>query len=159
MLRILSGGQSGVDRAALDAAIELHFPCGGWCPRARWAEDGPIPARYPLTETPLADPAQRTEWNVRDAQGILVLSHGTPQGGTALAIAYAARLGKPVLLIDVNEPCKVSEVADWLTRNRIAVLNVAGPRESECPGMFQEAKQFLRALLPQVRAAHEGSGQ
>ena len=78
--KIISGGQTGVDRAALDVALELGLPCGGWCPRGRRAEDGPIDPRYPLTETPWDGYPQRTEWNVRDADGTLIL---TPARRTA----------------------------------------------------------------------------
>lgn len=104
-MKIVSGGQTGVDRAALDTALELGLPCGGRCPRGRKAEDGPIPARYPLTETSSAEYAQRTEWNVRDSDGTLVLTRGQPTGGTALTIELAERLGKPYLVVDLeSEP-------------------------------------------------------
>src|SRR3989442_8006923 len=83
-VEIVSGGQTGVDRAALDTALALGLTCGGWCPRGRRAEDGPLPARYPLRETPSASYPERTEWNVRDSDGTLVLHHGRLRGGTAL---------------------------------------------------------------------------
>ena len=78
LAKIVSGGQTGVDRAALDVALDLSLPCGGWCPKGRKAEDGPIAAHYPLTETPLDSYPQRTEWNVRDSDGTLVLTRGKP---------------------------------------------------------------------------------
>src|SRR5947209_13063019 len=93
--KIVSGGQTGVDRAALDVALELGLPCGGWCPRGRRAEDGPLPARYPLTETSWEGYPQRTRWNVRDSDGTLILTRGQPDRGTALTIKLAQRLGKP----------------------------------------------------------------
>jgi hypothetical protein len=94
---IVSGGQCGVDRAALDVALDLHLPCGGWCPKGRRAEDGALAARYPLTETPWWGYPQRTEWNVRDSDGTLVLTRGRTDRGTQLTIELAARLGKPCL--------------------------------------------------------------
>ena len=126
-LRIVSGGQTGVDRAALDAALALGLPCGGWCPRGRWAEDGPIDPRYPLTETPLADPARRTQWNVRDSEGTLVLLRGTADGGTALTIQCAERSGKPCLVVHLDQPENVAALREWLAAYHIRVLNVAGP--------------------------------
>src|SRR5438876_4889366 len=88
---IVSGGQTGVDRAALDVALELGIPCGGWCPKGRRAEDGRIPLRYPLEETTLNIYPQRTEWNVRDSDGTLVLTTGRPEGGSALTNELARR--------------------------------------------------------------------
>ena len=104
MIRTLvSGGQTGVDRAALDVALERGLPIGGWCPSGRRAEDGPLAPRYGLRETPLADYAQRTLWNVRDSDGTLVLTAGPPRGGTALTVEEAGRQGKPVLVIDLAD--------------------------------------------------------
>src|SRR3990172_4511968 len=100
--RIVAGGQTGVDRAALDAALGLGLPCGGWCPRGRKAEDGPIDPRYPMEETPSDDYAERTEWNVRDADGTLVLTRGEPSGGTAFTIATARRGRSPLLVLDLD---------------------------------------------------------
>src|SRR3954447_14624932 len=95
--RIVSGGQTGVDRAALDVALALGIPCGGWCPRGRGAEDGLIPERYPLVETPAADASQRTRWNVRDSDGTLILAWGEPTGGTLLTVQACRETGKPHL--------------------------------------------------------------
>src|SRR6516162_9418333 len=100
--RILSGGQTGVDRAALDVAVELGLPCGGWCPRGRRAEDGPIPERYPLKETPWDGYPQRTERNVRDSDGTLVLTLGQADRGTTLTIELAHKKRKPHLIIDLT---------------------------------------------------------
>ena len=145
--KMIAGGQTGVDRAALDAALELEIPCGGWCPQGRKAEDGPLAARYPLTETPSAEYAQRTEWNVRDSDGTLVLTRGTPTEGTAFTIAVAARLGRPCLVLDLDERPAESAVRAWVTDHGVRVLNVAGPRESKCPGIYEEASHLLRKLL------------
>ena len=108
--RILSGGQTGVDRAALDVALELGLPCGGWCPKGRRAEDGPIPSHYPLTETPWDGYPQRTEWNVRDSDGTLILTEGEPDRGTALTRELAARHGKPCLVLDLTERPDPAEI-------------------------------------------------
>jgi hypothetical protein len=146
-MKIVSGGQTGVDRAALDVALELALPCAGWCPRGRKAEDGTIPAHYPLTETPTAVYAQRTEWNVRDADATLVLTRGQPSGGTALTIDVARRLGKPCLVIDLDKPPDAGSVRDWLKSQKVGVLNVAGPRESQSPGIGAAAAGFLRQVI------------
>jgi len=147
--KIVSGGQTGVDRAALEAARRLGLPCGGWCPRGRRAEDGPIPARYPLRETPSAGYRQRTEWNVRDSDGTLVLKRGRASGGTALTVATARRLEKPVLVLDLDRGPDPAAVATWAAAASVATLNVGGPRESQRPGIQAQALAFLaRALAP-----------
>jgi hypothetical protein len=153
--RIVSGGQTGVDRAALDLALERGIPCGGWCPPGRAAEDGPIPGRYPLTETPEASGpeapdvpnSQRTAWNVRDSDGTLVLTRGEPDHGTALTIHLAGQLGKPCLVVDLAGQPRAADVRHWVQAQGIRVLNVAGPRESSAPGIYHEALRFLRDLL------------
>ncbi len=146
-LTILSGGQTGVDRAALDAALALGIPVGGWCPAGRRAEDGPIPPRYPLRETSSADPAQRTRWNVRDADALLVLVPGPPTGGTALAVVTAETLGRPVLVVDPATDA-AGPVLSWLREQGGDLrINVAGPRESECPGVYRASRNWLGALL------------
>jgi hypothetical protein len=146
-LRIVSGGQTGVDRAALDVALRLGIPCGGWCPRGRRAEDGRIPSRYPLVETPAARYPQRTEWNVRDSDGTVVLHAGRPRGGTALTLRLLARQRKPALRLDLDESPQPRALAEWIAREGIRVLNVAGPRESECRGLGGRAARFLEAAL------------
>jgi predicted Rossmann fold nucleotide-binding protein DprA/Smf involved in DNA uptake len=145
--RIVSGGQTGVDRAALDAALALGFPRGGWCPRGRLAEDGPIDSRYPLRETPSADYPQRTEWNVSGSDGTLVLTRGRPSGGTAFTITLARRHRRPLLVLDLAEDPDPSEVRRWAEAEGVAVLNVAGPRESLQPGIRDEAYAFLEEAL------------
>jgi hypothetical protein len=146
-MKIVSGGQTGVDRAALDVALELGIECGGWCPAGRWAEDGPIDARYPLHETPSADPTERTEWNVRDSDATLILTAGTPSPGTELTIEAARGLGRPVYTFHAGSPEDVGMFRRWLQVYRVGTLNVAGPRESEAPGIHAEARQILMALL------------
>jgi len=150
--RLVSGGQTGVDRGALEAALALGLAGGGWCPRGRLAEDGPIDPRYPLQETPTADYPQRTAWNVRDSDGTLVLTRGRPSGGTALTMSLAREEGRPLLVLDLAGPIDPEEVERWLADEGIAVLNVAGPRESQQPGIQEEARDFLvRALGPTTR--------
>jgi hypothetical protein len=146
-LKIISGGQTGVDRAALDAALDLGLACGGWVPRGRKAEDGPLPWRYPLKETESRHYGRRTSLNVRDADATLVLSRGAPSGGTALTVKLADRLEKPCLVIDLEAPDPQAEAEAWLTARPLGVLNVAGPRESTAPGIYREASAFLRVLL------------
>jgi hypothetical protein len=152
MLRqIVSGGQTGVDRAALDVALEAGIPCGGWCPRGRTAEDGRLTGRYPLRETPSDAYAQRTEWNVRDSDGTLILARGELEGGTALTEKYAGKLGRPCLIIDLGQAPAPEPVLDWLQEHKISVLNVAGPRESGCLGIYRLAVEFLSRVFESGR--------
>jgi hypothetical protein len=145
--RIVSGGQTGVDRAALDAALELGLPCGGWCPQGRLAEDGIIAVHYPLQETPTADYPQRTQWNVRDSDGTLVLTIGPPLRGTAFTIEVAGRLNKPCLVLDLDYQPGIAIIHHWVKAHDVQILNVAGPRESTYPGIYARAKKFLIAVM------------
>jgi len=149
--RIISGGQTGVDRAALDVAMRLGIGCGGWCPKGRLAEDGPLSSTYPLKETPAAVYAERTEWNARDSDGTLVLTWGSPTEGTAFTVDMARKHNKPVLVVDLEgKDSTLKQVDAWIRENRICTLNVAGPRETKCPGIYQDASAFLEALLSPV---------
>jgi hypothetical protein len=145
--RIVSGGQTGVDRAALDVALDLGIDCGGWCPAGRWAEDGRIADRYPLRETPSAELAVRTAWNVRDSDATLILLRGVPAGGTLATLEQARLLGRPVMLVDLATPVRPDEIGGRLAPRGPVVLNVAGPRESESPGIYADAHAFLTHLL------------
>ncbi|MCG6943212.1 MAG: putative molybdenum carrier protein [Thiohalocapsa sp.] len=147
LTRLVSGGQTGVDRAALDAALAQGIAVGGWCPKGRAAEDGVIPERYPLHETPSADPAQRTEWNVRDSDATLILHRGALAGGTALTAEAARRRGRPLLQLDLDAAPEPDIIDAWLRGQGVRVLNVAGPRESEAPGIGDLALDLLRRLL------------
>ncbi|MBF0368310.1 MAG: putative molybdenum carrier protein [Magnetococcales bacterium] len=147
--KIISGGQTGVDRAALDFALESGIPCGGWCPRGRRAEDGPIPEAYPLKETPAPVYPQRTAWNVRDSDGTLILTRGGLSGGTALTEKKAKAIGMPHWIVDMDGEADIVGTRAWLRQNRVEVLNVAGPRESENLGIHDQALAFLRALRPE----------
>jgi len=145
--RIISGGQTGVDRGALDAAIELGIQHGGWCPRGRLAEDGPIAEKYLLRETETSDYPVRTELNVLDSDGTLILFLHRLFGGTELTRRLAAKCGKPCLLVKLGKTADPLLVRRWIRRNDIHVLNIAGPRESSCPGISQAAHDFVRQLL------------
>jgi hypothetical protein len=145
--KIISGGQSGVDRAALDWALQRGIPCGGWCPRGRRAEDGAIDPRYPLSETPGSGYPQRTERNVRDTDGTLILLAGELEGGTRFTRDCARRLRRPWWLADLDEDLDVAGFRDWLRRCRVRVLNVAGPRESKSPGIGRRVGLALSRLL------------
>ncbi len=146
--RIVSGGQTGVDRAALDVAIELGLPHGGWCPLGRRAEDGSIPTHYELQETESAAYHVRTERNVIDADATLVLTRGEPVGGTALTVRMASQHGRPLLVVDLaQQPPDLAAVRTWLRDSSAGMLNVAGPRESQQPGIGRQAAEFLRSVL------------
>jgi hypothetical protein len=145
--KIVSGGQTGVDRAALDAAIELGIQAGGWCPRGRRAEDGPIEGRYLLRETPSRSYSQRTEWNVRDSDATLILSRGNMSGGTRLTAQLAGRYGRPLQVLDLNTEPDPEKAREWLRVQAVRVLNIAGPREEGAPGIHAESFSFLRRLL------------
>ena len=144
--RVISGGQTGVDRAALDWAMECKIPCGGWCPAGRRAEDAPIDEKYPLKETTSHKYAQRTRWNVRDSDGTLILNIGELTGGTELTVKYCQQLEKSFLVVDLKEDFDPDPVEEWITNNTISVLNIAGPRESSSPGIGKRTIEFLHTL-------------
>src|ERR1017187_5807855 len=134
-LRIISGGQTGADRAALDWAIEHGIPHGGWCPAGRKAEDGPIDLRYQLKETPSSNYLQRTEWNARDSDGTVIFSLAEHlSGGSLKTVAFAIKHRKPHLHLSATSKVDaVQELKQWMQQNNIRVLNVAGPRASKEP--------------------------
>jgi hypothetical protein len=148
--RIISGGQTGVDRAALQVAIDLGISHGGWCPRGRRAEDGRIPDRFQLREVDSADYSVRTLRNIDDADGTLILHSGRLTGGTALTETSARQQNKPLLLVDLDCDLNPIEVRQWIESHKIAMLNVAGPRESTSPGIYNRAMKFLRSVLENV---------
>jgi putative molybdenum carrier protein len=156
-MKIVSGGQTGIDRAALDAAMSLGMEVGGWCPRGRWAEDGRIPDRYPLCETRSQDVHVRTQRNVECSSATLVITRGSPMGGTRYTVEVAESIRRPVLLIDLLQPRSdvVGEIVAWLERIRPPVLNVAGPRESGAPGITDEARELLSAAFQRSAWARE----
>jgi hypothetical protein len=158
--KIVSGGQTGVDRSALDVAIELNYEYGGWCPRGRKAEDGIIdPIRYAnLKETSTDDYPQRTEFNVRDSDGTLIIIAGSQETmgrGSKLTVRMTKKYEKPLLIVKLNEEdMNVNEikVIEWLSTNKIEILNIAGPREETTPGIYKQAERFLRILLQKIKS-------
>lgn len=146
-IRIISGGQTGVDRGALDAALAAGVDCGGWCPRGRWAEDGPIPQRYPLRETRSAKYHIRTRQNVLESDATLILACGPLTGGTELTRRLAQHHTKPCLVVDLDRSPSPHAVRTWLAAHGVQTLNVAGPRESAHPGIAARAHRFLLGVL------------
>jgi len=152
--KIVSGGQTGADRAALDIAMECGIEIGGRIPKGRQAEDGPISLRYRgLVETDSADPSVRTTLNVRDSDATLIVSHGPVQCGSLLTLEEARRLGRSVLHIDLSVTTQVSattQLSEWLRSVDPSILNVAGPRASEDASIYGSVSELLRAALPRV---------
>ena len=154
--RIVSGGQTGADRAALDFALAHEIPHGGWCPAGRWAEDGVLDAGYQLHETPGADPAEHTEWNVRDTEATAILSIGAAlSGGSRLTAEIAGRLSRPCLHLaqERDEPGAAERLVQFLLAHRVRVLNVAGPRASSEPGIGPFVTQILTAAWTGLQRA------
>jgi Circularly permutated YpsA SLOG family len=153
-IKIVSGGQTGVDRAALDAAIAAGVPHGGWCPKGRRAEDGVLDQRYQLQETESSSYRERTKRNVLASDGTLILNVGELSGGTLLTQQFAHRFGKPVLVARLYDSSDMDAVLTWLAENRIKQLNVAGPRESTQPGIYASAREFLDCLIRRAPDMH-----
>jgi hypothetical protein len=157
LTKVISGGQTGVDQAALRAARDSGLEIGGWCPPGRVCEDGVIPAEFPLRETEqerspeaLDVPrSQRTEWNVRDSDGTLVIQSANAwrDAGTEWAWKCAARYGKPLLNCDVDDPDAANKIREWLTAFAIETLSVGGPSESTAPGIGGKAYALLVRLF------------
>ncbi|MCA9057478.1 MAG: putative molybdenum carrier protein [Planctomycetaceae bacterium] len=162
---VVSGGQTGVDRAALDAAMAVGIPCGGWCPAGRRSEDGRIPPQYPLQETDARSYAVRTRLNVRDSDGTLILVLNEISNGTRLTIDAARQEQKPCLVeyllpeksaglvvAENSTEQQLATVVDWMRRHRIRILNVAGPRGSSDSSVYPLARAFLAQLLEQLNS-------
>lgn len=149
--KIVSGGQTGVDRAALDVAIELDIPHEGWCPKGRLAEGGAkIPEKYNLKETPSEDFSQRTILNIRDSDGTLVIIPSlsvTILDGTVLTINEANRKKKPLLIVNLSDSFQKETFQEWIDKNNIKVLNIAGPRESTSPGIYRKSVKFINGIM------------
>lgn len=150
--KIISGGQTGVDRAALDAAIEASINHGGWVPKGRLAEDGVISQKYNLKETDSSEYSVRTELNVRDGDATLIITWGIPRGGTAYTIEMARKHKKRVKIINLlNKNTDPDRTIEWIIQNKIFTLNIAGPRESFNKGVvYKSAKKFLDSLIAKL---------
>jgi hypothetical protein len=152
--KIISGGQTGADRAALDFAIERGIPHGGWIPKGRKTEDGTLPEKYHLQEMPTGSYSRRTEKNVLDSDGTLIVSHSLLTGGSALTTGFAEHHGKPWIHIDLemtSYPEAAIMIREWVRRYNITVLNVAGARESKDPMIYQTTMDLLDAALILIR--------
>lgn len=145
--RVVSGGQTGVDRGGLEAAMAIGLEHGGWCPKGRIAEDGTIPPEYDLTESRSPDYWVRTEQNVVDSDGTLILYRDKLTGGTKFTQKMAKKHAKPFCLVDMNSDWDQAEVRDWLSEQQIVILNVAGPRESSQPGILVESRDAVISIL------------
>ncbi len=160
--KIVSGGQTGVDRVALDVAIFLEIPHGGWCPRGRLAEDGTIPIQYQLTETDSSDYLVRTQRNVVESDGTLILYQHRMTGGTKLTAKFARQHARPVMAVDLADQdagCRTDDVRQWLLENSIYTLNIAGPRASGAPDIGAKAEAFLLTVFsPQSRCGSCNGG-
>jgi hypothetical protein len=150
MLKIISGAQTGVDRAALDTALKKHVPCGGWCPEGRIAEDGIIPERYPVLELVGAGYNERTRKNIQEADGTVIIYFAQPSGGTETTLLYCLHQKKPYLLLDAREldtgraAQRIKEFADSLSGG---TLNFAGPRASGESSAYQYASSAIEKFL------------
>jgi len=157
MIQIISGGQTGVDRAALKVGKQMNFPLGGWCPRSRRAEDGRISTEYPLTPTKSFQYTVRTLWNVRDADATWILYreiNHVREGGTGLTVSYCEQLEKPYRCISILPESKAIELDKlgedlraWLKNHSVQILNIAGPRESKDPGIEKATEGFLKKIF------------
>lgn len=153
--KIISGGQTGVDQAALVVAVANNFPYGGWIPKNRETEHGPLDKRFQMEETPLHDHTQRTEWNVRDSSGTAIFSLIPDlEGGTLKTLQYVLLYQRPLLHLIVESKAldedNIQALRLFIEANHIRSLNVAGPRESDAPGIFERVKSILtRALFPE----------
>jgi hypothetical protein len=150
VVKIISGGQTGADRAAIDFAIKYNIPHGGWIPKGRKAEDGRLPDHYQLQEMPTPGHSKRTKQNILDSDGTLIVSHGFLTGGSALTEFLAEEHKKPCLHIDLNllsmqEAAQI--ISKWIQRHKLKVLNVAGPRGSKDPKIYQATMDILEKAL------------
>ncbi|MFO7821052.1 MAG: putative molybdenum carrier protein [Lentisphaeria bacterium] len=168
-IKIVSGGQTGADRAALDVARENNIPHGGWCPKGRWAEDGALPSVYNLTETATRRVIVRTRQNVIDSDATVVFTFGPPGGGSRATLAIAEELKRPCFHADLSrpdEPALVHEMKAWVTSiqerrsqavtpHNPLVLNIAGSRESTAPGIYQRVKKMLSDMIKSTTLVRE----
>ncbi|MEC7120997.1 MAG: putative molybdenum carrier protein [Pseudomonadota bacterium] len=150
--KIVSGGQTGVDRGALDGALSLNFPCGGWCPEGRRAEDGVIDPRYPVQVLAGAGSTARTKKNVLDSDGTLLIffNYMVVRGGTEQTLMFCINAKKPYLLLDGHELSvarAAEKINDFVKRYNIRTLNVAGPRGAKLPQAQPYTAEVIREYL------------
>lgn len=151
--KVISGGQTGADQAGLDVALKLGIPHGGWIPKGRMTEDGPLPEKYDLQEMPTESYPKRTERNILDADGTLIVSHGKLTGGSKLTIDLAQKHCRPFLHLDlksISMSYASRMLSSWLTDNGIKVLNVAGTRGSKDPEIYGATSRLLEGTLKGV---------
>ncbi len=149
--RVISGGQTGVDRGGLDAAMELGIPTNGFCPKGRISEDGPIPDKYVLRELPTDQYPPRTRANVRASDGtLLVVTQGKLGLGSKLTMRSAMDAHKPLITVNLNRDCDTAAAIRWIEEQGIGILNIAGPRESSAPGIQASSKKFLSAFFKEI---------
>ncbi|MCK4678633.1 MAG: putative molybdenum carrier protein [Bacteroidales bacterium] len=145
--KIISGGQTGVDRAALDFSLKNNIVCGGFCPKERKAEDGTISDKYPLIETSSSNYAFRTEKNVQVCDGTLIFYHKTLDRGTSLTLKLLKKHHKPFFEIDLSCESDKKLIVEWLINHQIKILNISGPRESHCPGIYEMTLKMLEKIF------------
>lgn len=156
--KIVSGGQTGVDRGALDAALDAGFGCGGWCPQGRMAEDGEIPARYVMDELVGSGYEKRTLQNVLDSDGTAILYFGVLEGGTLQTKEYCVSHGKLVELIDASRATPdeaAARIGQFIRKNGISVLNIAGPRASKQPAAYDYARATIALVISAATASRD----
>ncbi len=151
--KIISGGQTGADQAALDAAIKYNFPHGGWISKGRKTEDGILLDKYKLKEMPTDSYEKRTEQNVIDSDGTVIISHGRLTGGSKLTQELAEKYDRACFHVDMNETSAfiaVSKINSWIIENEIEVLNIAGPRASNDPEIYEDTRYIIEGVILSV---------
>ncbi len=152
--RVVSGGQTGADQGGLDAALALGVECGGWCPKGRLSETGPIPDRYPVQDWRTKGYPARTKANVVDSDGTLIFAYGKPTGGTGMTVKLCKELGKPVLVVDLGKPIDPEAVWRWGYDHEVFKVNVAGPRESKQPGIQAQVAAVMGRILEYAKGCY-----
>jgi hypothetical protein len=148
LTKIIAGGQTGADQGALDAALDVGFGVGGWCTNGRRTEDGPLPERYNfLKQTPLSSYPQRTEWNVRDSDGTMIVHCGSWGPGTKKTVSLVKAKRKPYIFLDLRSRASMLDLVGWLSEKNIETLNVAGPRESGSIGIHKATYDFVTKII------------
>jgi hypothetical protein len=159
-VKIISGGQTGVDRAALDVALKNSIDCGGWCPAGRLDEIGRIPNRYPLKELEHGGFTERTLQNVKDSDGTVIIYSVQLSGGTEQTVRFCVGQERPHQLIDaskISTEKAAASIADFVREHKIAILNVAGPRQSEWPEGYDYAYCTLDVFVNSIASRSKKS--